>query len=76
MGPDPLDSPDMRVRRENARKVERKQRMVSSANRLLDLTKQFEADLADHPEITPENAKRLDEIVKLAHEVKSRMVDQ
>lgn len=47
--------------------------MVSSANRLLELTKRFQADLATHPDLTPENAKQLDEISKLAREVKSRM---
>jgi hypothetical protein len=73
MGTNPDDSPQIRARRENLRKVQRKERMVSSANRLLELTKRFQADLATHPDLTPENAKQLDEISKLAREVKSRM---
>jgi hypothetical protein len=73
MGNLPDDSPQVRARRENLRKVQRKERMVSSANRLLELTKRFQADLATHPDLTPENAKQLDEISKLAREVKSRM---
>jgi len=73
MGMGAEESAEMRVRRENVRKLQRKGRMVSSANRLLALTKEFQADLAIHPEMTPENEKRLDDIAKLAHEVKTRM---
>ena len=59
-------------RREAARKVERKKRMVDSANRLLELTQQLRAELATR-EATPADEKRLDEIAKLARSVKDQM---
>jgi hypothetical protein len=68
------ESASMRVMRENARKLQHKERLVSSATRLLELTKQFHADVATHAELTADDLKRLDDISKLAHEVKSRMV--
>ncbi|AFL88283.1 hypothetical protein Terro_2363 [Terriglobus roseus DSM 18391] len=77
----PLDSsvsPDFPkeivTRREAARKLERKRRMVDSANRLLELTEQLRAQLATR-EATPEDAKRLDDIARLARSVKDQMRD-
>ena len=69
-----LESPTMIHRREDARKLERKKRMVDNANRLLQLTEQLRAELAAR-EATPEDAKRLDEIARLARAVKDQMRD-
>jgi hypothetical protein len=69
-----LDSPTMVYRRDAARKLERKKRMVDSANRLLQLTQQLRAELATR-EATPDDAKRLDEIARLARLVKDQMRD-
>jgi hypothetical protein len=69
------ETASMHLRVERLRKQQRRDRMVASANRLLELTKQLEADIAAHPELTAENARKLDDIAKLAHEVKSRMVE-
>ncbi len=81
-GTDPSSSMDMPMgpeftrdtmaRREAARKLERKKRMVDSANRLLALTQQLRVELATR-EATPEDAKRLDEIARLARTVKDQM---
>ncbi|WP_198137498.1 hypothetical protein [Terriglobus sp. TAA 43] len=59
-------------RREEARKLDRKKRMVDNANRLLALTQQLRADLQGR-EATPEDQKRLDEIARLARQVKDQM---
>ncbi|SEB38460.1 hypothetical protein [Terriglobus roseus] len=69
-----LDSPTMIYRRDAARKLERKKRMVDSANRLLQLTQQLKTELATR-EATADDAKRLDEIAKLARLVKDQMRD-
>lgn len=55
-----------------ARKVERKKRMVDTANRLLVLTEQLQTDLRGR-EATPDDQKRLDEIARLARVVKDQM---
>jgi hypothetical protein len=65
----------MRIRRESLLKQQRKDRMVASAKRLLELTTQLQAEIAAHPELTADDAKKLDDIAKLAHDVKSRMVE-
>jgi hypothetical protein len=70
----PEFSRETAARREAARKVERKKRMVDSANRLLALTQQLRAELATR-EATPDDAKRLDEIARLARLVKDQMRD-
>ncbi len=70
------ESASMRVLRENARKLQHKERLVSSATRLLELTKQFQVNVATHAELTPDDMKRLDDIAKLAREVRSRMVEE
>jgi hypothetical protein len=62
----------MLARREEARKIERHKRMVDSANRLLQMTQQFQADVKDRP-LTPDDERRLDEIAKLARSVKDQM---
>lgn len=59
-------------RREEARKLDRKKRMVDSANRLLLLSQQLQADLKGR-EFTPDDQKKLDEIAKLARQVKDQM---
>ncbi|MEZ2346020.1 hypothetical protein [Terriglobus sp. RCC_193] len=59
-------------RRDEVRKLERKKRMVDNANRLLALTQQLRADLQGR-EATPEDQKRLDEIARLARQVKDQM---
>jgi len=59
-------------RRDETRKLDRKKRMVDSANRLLALTQQLRADLQGR-EATPEDQKRLDEIARLARQVKDQM---
>jgi hypothetical protein len=64
--------PTMVHRREETRKLDRKKRMVDSANRLLALTQQLRADLQGR-EATPEDQKRLDEIARLARQVKDQM---
>jgi hypothetical protein len=64
--------PSMIRRREEARKLERKKRMVDSANRLLVLSQQLQADLKGR-EATPEDQAKLDEIAKLARQVKDQM---
>ncbi len=66
---------EMRIRQENLRKQQRKERMAADTNRLLELTKQLQTDIATHPQLTPDDAKKLDDIAKLAREVKSRMVE-
>ena len=55
-----------------ARKLDRKRRMVDTANRLLALTKQLQDDLKGRA-ATPEDEKRLDEIARLARQVKDQM---
>ena len=55
-----------------SRKLDRKRRMVDTANRLLALTKQLQDDLKGR-EATPEDGKRLDEIARLARQVKDQM---
>lgn len=55
-----------------SRKLDRKRRMVDTANRLLALTKQLQDDLQGR-EATPEDGKRLDEIARLARQVKDQM---
>jgi hypothetical protein len=62
------------LRRERARKEERKKRMVDNANRLLELTRQLRAELATR-ETVPDDARRLDEIARLARLVKDQMRD-
>jgi hypothetical protein len=72
---DLMVDPDLREasrRREAARKLERKKRMVDSANRLLELTQQLRVELQSR-EAGPADAKRLDEIAKLARTVKDQM---
>lgn len=64
--------PSVMHRREEARKLERKKRMVDSANRLLVLSQQLQADLKGR-EATPDDQKKLDEIAKLARQVKDQM---
>lgn len=64
--------PTLVHRRDETRKLERKKRMVDSANRLLALTQQLRADLQGR-EATPEDQKRLDEIARLARQVKDQM---
>lgn len=64
--------PAMVHRRDETRKLDRKKRMVDSANRLLALTQQLRADLQGR-EATPEDQKRLDEIARLARQVKDQM---
>jgi len=64
--------PTMVHRRDEARKLDRKRRMVDNANRLLALTQQLRADLQGR-EATPEDQKRLDEIARLARQVKDQM---
>lgn len=74
--PQPLDGavldPSVIRRREEARKLDRKKRMVDSANRLLVLSQQLQTDLKGR-EATPEDQKKLDEIAKLARQVKDQM---
>lgn len=73
MGEGGLDlDPSMVHRRDETRKLDRKKRMVDSANRLLALTQQLRADLQGR-EATPEDQKRLDEIARLARQVKDQM---
>lgn len=70
-----FDSPDHEVfakKMLEARKLERKKRMVDTANRLLVLTKQLQTDLHGR-EATPDDQKRLDEIARLARVVKDQM---
>jgi hypothetical protein len=62
------------IYREAARKLERKKRMVDTANRLLELTQQLHAQV-ERGVSTPEDAKRLDDIAKLARSVKDQMRD-
>jgi hypothetical protein len=64
--------PSVIHRREETRKMERKKRMVDSANRLLVLSQQLQADLKGR-EATPEDQKKLDEIARLARQVKDQM---
>ncbi|MEK6396639.1 MAG: hypothetical protein V4734_01005 [Terriglobus sp.] len=64
--------PSVIHRREEARKLDRKKRMVDSANRLLVLSQQLQADLKGR-EATPEDQRKLDEIAKLARQVKDQM---
>jgi len=64
--------PSVIRRREEARKLDRKKRMVDSANRLLVLSQQLQADLKGR-EATPEDQRKLDEIAKLARQVKDQM---
>ncbi len=71
-GEDVSLSPEMQYRREEARKNDRKKRMVDTANRLLILTQQLQADLEKRPAV-PDDMKRLDEIARLARMVKDQM---
>lgn len=64
--------PSVIHRREEARKLDRKKRMVDNANRLLVLSQQLQADLKGR-EATPEDQRKLDEIAKLARQVKDQM---
>ena len=64
--------PDLRHRMMTARRTELKKHMSDNADRLLHLTRELEADLQQH-EPTPADAKRLDEIAKLAHAVREQM---
>jgi hypothetical protein len=74
--PPPIDNfpnnAELRARLENARKVDRKKRMVDNANRLLELSRQYQADL-NAGVSSPEDDRRLEEIAKLARAVKDQM---
>jgi len=69
---DELDK-NLILRRDLARKVERKRRMVDAANRLVALTEQFQRDTAGHAALSDVDLKRLDDIAKLARAVKDLM---
>ena len=64
--------PSVIHRQEEARKLDRKRRMVDSANRLLALSQQLQADLKGR-EATLDDQKKLDEITRLARQVKDQM---
>lgn len=71
-GPRP-DSPEMLERQERGRNTDRKKRIVEDTNRLLQLTVQFRAEAQGHETLTVDDQKKLDEIAKLAHQVRDRM---
>lgn len=59
--------------RERAREVDRQKRMVEDANRLVALAARYRASLTEHEHATPEDARMLLEMEKLARSVKDRM---
>lgn len=69
--PEGLD-PSFSHRQMVARRDDLKRRMTENAARLLVLTRALETDLQGR-EATQEDAKRLDEIAKLAHTVREQM---
>ncbi len=69
--PDGLD-PNFSHRQIVARRDDLKKRMTDNATRLLALTRALQSDLQGR-EATEEDAKRLDEIAKLAHTVRDQM---
>ena len=66
------DDPSLRVSRLNAHRDEIKKRMEQNATRLMLLTAELRSDLQTR-EPTEADAKRLDEIVKLARAVREQM---
>ena len=68
----PMLDPNFTHRQLIARREEAKKRMSENASRLLTLTRSLQADLQGR-EATEEDAKRLDEIAKLAHTVRDQM---
>ncbi len=56
-----------------ARKVLRRRALVDGAARLLALTRQFQAAAQEHPVLTEEDERRLNEIAKQARAVKDEM---
>ncbi len=64
--------PDFRHRMLTARRDEQKKRMMENASRLLEMTKQFDADLQGR-EPAQADVKRLDDIAKLARAVRDQM---
>lgn len=62
--------------RERARATERQKRMVEDANRLVALTKQYRDNVERQRGTTPEDARLLLDIQKLARSVKDRMRGQ
>lgn len=63
---------DRRVRSLN---VERHKSMVSDTDKLLKLARQLDAEIASNStdELTPEEMRKVEEIEKLAHNVKAKM---
>ena len=64
--------PDLRHRMMVSRREEMKRRMVDNASRLLEMSRQLDADLQGH-EPTQADARRLDDIAKLARAVRDQM---
>ncbi len=64
--------PDFHHRMLTARRDEQKKRMMENASRLLEITRQLDNDLQGH-EPTQADAKRLDDIAKLARAVRDQM---
>lgn len=63
------------AKRMRALNVDRQKSMVSDAEKLLKLARQLDAEIASNPgdELTPDEARKVGEIEKLAHNVKSKM---
>lgn len=59
--------------RARSRAEDRRKRMVEDANRLVALTARYRAAVEDHGKETPEDARLLLDIEKLARSVKDRM---
>ncbi len=64
--------PDIHHRMLTARRDELKRHMLENASRLLEMTRQLDADLQGH-EPTQADLKRLDDIAKLARAVRDQM---
>ncbi len=76
-GPYPGDGSEANARietlRSMARAAERQKRMVEDADRLVALTTRYREHMLEHGEKTPDDARLLLEIEKLARSVKDRM---
>jgi hypothetical protein len=71
----PESDPTWNAKRLNAMNSDRQKSMVSDAEKLLKLARQLDAEIASNSgdEMTPDEARKVAEIEKLAHNVKSKM---
>ncbi len=71
--PEPEAYPGVEHSREVAREKDRQRRMVEDSSRLVKLTEQYRESVQKHGASTPEDARLLLDVERLARSVKDRM---